>query len=346
MIVAKFGGTATTPTNLKYLKACLTKHHGIIVVSAVGREYDGDEKVTDLLMRFYGGDDSAWAKIVDKFRRLCQVNAITIDIDEILNGAKVCAQKYDEAYCMSLGEELTARCVAAFTNRDYVEAEEYIVFSGKKFVLSETIRRLRSLGDNRVVIGGFYGGTFDGGRQTFTRGGGDISGALCAAANGATLYENFTDVDGVFVANPRCVDGANKLDGLSYAEMFLLAQNGANVLHPDAVEICRKFNVPIVVKSFWRGEGLGTIVDNCVGNVRLSGITISKNADGMFKTTIVHNLTLTEVAECIGKLARMCPDKVLKVYYKSKHIQIISKKNILKETYRAFSETDLTKTTN
>ena len=217
------------PNNVKYLQKCLDKHHGVVVVSAIGREFDGDEKVTDLLGRYWHGDDNAWTRIADKFRRLCLINAVDVDVEELLADAKMRARKFGSDYCLSLGEELTARCIAKLTGREYVEAQGYVVFDGGKFKLKETLRRLKELGGNRVVMGGFYGGTIDGNRQTFTRGGGDVSGALCAAACNATLYENVTDVDGVFVANPRLVDGAQKLDGLSYDEMLLLAKSGSSV---------------------------------------------------------------------------------------------------------------------
>lgn len=122
MIVAKFGGTATAPNNVKYLQKCLGKHHGVVVVSAIGREFDGDEKVTDLLGRYWHGDDNAWTRIADKFRRLCLINAVDVDVEELLDDAKMRARKFGSDYCLSLGEELTARCIAKLTGREYVEA--------------------------------------------------------------------------------------------------------------------------------------------------------------------------------------------------------------------------------
>ena len=334
MIVAKFGGTATAPNNVKYLQKCLGKHHGVVVVSAIGREFDGDEKVTDLLGRYWHGDDNAWTRIADKFRRLCLINAVDVDVEELLADAKMRARKFGSDYCLSIGEELTARCIAKLTGLEYVEAQGYVVFDGGKFNLKETLRRLKELGGNRVVMGGFYGGTIDGNRQTFTRGGGDVSGALCAAACNATLYENVTDVDGVFVANPKLVDGAQKLDGLSYDEMLLLAKSGASVLHPDAVEICRKYNVPIAVKSFWKND-FGTLVSNCVGCGDVLGVTCKRSMDGTYAATVLHNLSAKDVAL---RMWALCDgyDGITHVECDGRVVRMQSEDDVTSKVYRAF----------
>lgn len=192
MITAKFGGTAITPRNLIYVKNIITPFHKRVVVSAVGKECPQDVKTTDLLERYYfDGDEKYWRAIADKYRRLTAVNAIAADVERIIFEAKLRARKYSREYCMSLGEELSAKLVAEYLGYNYIEAEEIVRFNTRGLAYKETIARMRAAfaGVNCLVTGGYYG-MGNNGRQTFSRGGSDVTGALCAVASESNLYEN------------------------------------------------------------------------------------------------------------------------------------------------------------
>lgn len=321
MITAKFGGTAVTAQNLHCIKSILTPFHKCVVVSAVGREHPRDDKVTDLLMRHYSGDPLAWGKICQKYRRLVEVNGVQIDVDALLYDAERRSRAYDLAYCLSLGEELAARIVAKFLNACYVEAQDVVVFNGKRLALSATFANVKSafLGLSRGVMGGFYGGLLNKShrqkslsrqaapRQIFPRGGGDITGAICAVATDSALYENWTDVYGVCLADPKRVGGVTTAPNLSYAEMRLLSQNGAEVLHSQAVNFVARRGIPIKIGNYLNPQGAATLVSNCPSGLPLLLATevLSKS---VYHTTVLFTLPTQKAVQLLGKLFdSLCP---------------------------------------
>ncbi len=334
MYTAKFGGTATAPHNLKYVLSLIDDNMGAVVVSACGRSFDGDEKVTDLLNLFYvTRDEMVWRKIETKYRRLVEINGINIDIDKLLAEKKRNMCGNDRAYYLSVGEELTAKCVAAATGREYVEAADFICFDeGGRLDYRETKRRVETLANQKFVVGGFYGGKRDGGRATFERGGGDISGAIFAVWTSATLYENYTDVDGVCVANPRCVFCPKVLPQISYEQMRLLGSCGAEVLHPSAVDLPQKTALPVVVKNFW--GSCGTTVYNypCVDDV--VSVTCRKT-DGLYVTSVLHNLP-DMGARVIADIARDVKNCVARCELSRDISKIYASQDLTVETYNAF----------
>jgi len=321
MITAKFGGTAVTAQNLRSLKSIITPHHKCVVVSAVGREHPKDVKTTDLLIRHFCGDPLAWGKICQKYRRLVEVNGVQIDVDKLLFDAERRSRAFDLAYCMSLGEELAARIVAKFLNAQYVEAQDVVVFRGKRLALSQTLSNVKSAfsGLSCGVVGGFYGGVCANSvasshltqstapRQIFPRGGGDITGAICAAATDSTLYENWTDVYGVCLADPKSVCGVTTAPNLSYAEMRLLSQNGAEVLHSQAVNYVAKRAIPIKIGNYLNPEGASTLVSNCPSGLPLLLATEEVNG-GVYHTTVLYTLPTQQAVQLLGKLFdSLCP---------------------------------------
>ena len=168
MICVKFGGTSVTPENLHYVADIVDNNVGPVVVSAVGREFLGDDKLTDLLDRYgKSREEIVWQAICGKMVRLCEVNGIDVDVERLLFNARQQIERHNRDYCLSVGEELTARCVAAFLGREYIEAAEYLVFSDGRFDEKQTKLRVKELAGHRFVVGGFYGGTDSGERATF-----------------------------------------------------------------------------------------------------------------------------------------------------------------------------------
>ena len=199
MITAKFGGTAITPKNLVYLKKILTPNHKMVVVSAIGKSHPNDIKTTDLLANYYHThDEKTWQTIANRYKALVDANCIDVDVEQLLFDAHSRATKFGLDYCMSLGEELSAKVVAKFLGATYIEAQDVVIFGKRSLNTRLTLARLKNAtrGANLAVIGGFYGG-FLGTRKTFSRGGSDVTASLCALATNSTLCENWTDANGV-----------------------------------------------------------------------------------------------------------------------------------------------------
>lgn len=346
MITAKFGGTAVTPSNLIYIKRIVGQHHNFVVVSAVGKEYAQDDKTTDLLLRYFDTRDSAlWDKIAQKYRRLTQVNGVDIDIDSLLEDARARVDAFDRNYCASLGEELSARVVARFLGAKYIEAEDIVRFKDGQLDAEQTYRNIAEInGGELCVVGGFYGGC-KGGRQTFSRGGSDVTGAIFARASNASLYENWTDVDGVCVADPFKVS-ATRVETLSYAEMRLLALAGAEVLHPDAVSPVEEAGIPIKIGNFFRPEGEGTLVSHCPSRNKLLSVA-EKRENEHFVTTVLHGYPRWEILSKLSRflksvsrvedvgfaMCEVCDVAVLRIELSDGVLRIVSKQSLLQTLY-------------
>ena len=305
MITAKFGGTAITPNNLVYLKKILTPNHKMVVVSAIGKIHPNDVKTTDLLATYYHThNDQIWQTIANRYRKLVDVNCVDVDIDKLLHDAHSRATKFGLDYCMSLGEELSAKVVAKFLGGVYIEAQEVVVFGRRKLNTRQTLAKLKNAtrGVNLAVIGGFYGG-FCATRKTFSRGGSDVTASLCALATNSTLCENWTDANGVCQGNPTEIFGAKTLSHLSYEQMYTLAQAGATVLHPDAVKPLQTKGIPLVVGNFYNKDAPKTLVSNCANTSGVLCVT-QRKIDNIFVATVVHNLSIFQVFQRLSNLAK------------------------------------------
>ena len=305
MITAKFGGTAITPNNLVYLKKILTPNHKMVVVSAIGKIHPNDVKTTDLLANYYHThNDQIWQTIANRYRKLVDVNCVDVDIDKLLHDAKNRATKFGLDYCMSLGEELSAKVVAKFLGGVYIEAQEVVVFGKRALNTRKTIARLKNAtrGVNLAVVGGFYGG-FCETRKTFSRGGSDVTASLCALATNSTLCENWTDANGVCQGNPTEIFGVKTLTHLSYEQMYTLAKAGATVLHPDAINPLQTKGIPLVVGNFYNKDAPKTLVSNCTNTSDILCVTQRQVGD-IFVATVVHNLSIFKVFQRLSNLAK------------------------------------------
>jgi aspartate kinase len=302
MIVAKFGGTCITPRNLKKVKNVVTTQHKAIVVSAIGKNFDKDTKVTDLLFQLHRKlpDTRTFSQIADKYRQLVRVNHINVDIDAILeNTITDIVQQNSLDNTVSKGEEMSAKIVAAHLNLPYIEIEQLIVFSKGRLLLSRSAANIRrALADvPSCVIAGFYGSE-QGMRKVFGRGGSDITGAVVANAVGASVYENWTDVDGFFVANPRTIPHPPLVHCLSYPEMYLLAKLGATVLHPDSVRPTQVAGIPIHVRNIYNPDGCGTLVTTQSGKGQILGV-FEKRDGNSISTDILFTSQLNDVVNLL-----------------------------------------------
>ena len=236
-----------------------------IVVSAPGKRFDGDEKITDLLYALYRSKDDfgeIYAKIESRFLSLKQELDLHLDIDRELDELATRIFKgVSEDFVVSRGEYLSAKILAEVLGAEFVDAKDTVVFSDDGTVNAEiTVSKLKSaLSDDLVVLPGFYG-SLKGDIKTFSRGGSDISGAIVAAAVRADVYENWTDVDGVYSANPKTDKNARLIERMTYKEMFDLSAKGANVLHKDAVYPVERAGIPINVRNTFNPMCEGTYI--------------------------------------------------------------------------------------
>ena len=338
------------------LKEIVTPFHKCIVVSAVGKEYQTDTKTTDLLISYYHNPSKdIWCKIADKYRRLVKVNAIDVDIDALLADARSRATLYSLQYCASLGEELSARVVAAFFQAQFLEAEQVVRFnSDGNLNVEETYSNIRQSvqGAHLYVMGGFYGGCATGVRQTFSRGGSDVSGAIVAAATDSTLYENWTDVCGVCVANPVAVSDVATVLQMSYGEMYLLSLAGAEVLHPDAVAPVESKGIPIKIGNFMQPHGKSTLVSHCPSRSKLLSIAETVTG-GRVVTTVLHSYPNWKMARLISRFLRQNTGKIdyfgksmevssLKLYnieFNDNVVRLTTDVSIINSLYKSICET-------
>ena len=243
-----------------------------VVVSAPGKRFGGDTKVTDLLYQCADeaekGDLAAFEKTFAKIRvRFLNIEketggdfgmetALDTVSAEILGGA-------GRDYCASRGEYLAAKIMAGVLGVPFIDASEFVRFDGdgnfdgeKTYALAKEIFRANP----RAVIPGFYGLGADGKIKTFSRGGGDVSGSIVARAVNAALYENWTDVSGFYACDPRIVNAPKWISQVTYQELRELSYMGANVLHSEAIFPVRSKGIPIRICNTFRPEDAGTYI--------------------------------------------------------------------------------------
>lgn len=340
MITAKFGGTAITPHNLVYLKKILTPQHKIVVVSAIGKRHPNEVKTTDLLCDYFRTrNPQTWQTVCDRYRQLVDVNCIDIDVDKLLADAHARALQFDLDYCMSLGEELSAKIVAKYLNATYVEAQDVVVFGNRSLNVKQTLLRIKNAFNNvnLAVIGGFYGGC-NGGRKTFSRGGSDVTASFCATATGCTICQNWTDANGVCQGNPTEIFGVKTLTHLSYTQMYQLAKNGATVLHPDAIKPLQKVAIPLVVGNFYNPNAPKTTISNAPNTQKLLCVT-QKRYDNNFVVTVLHNMFYTEIFPRLHNLSKILPQTTIKkINVDVNTVTLVTNQNVIQHVFDVFNK--------
>jgi len=274
--VAKFGGTSLADASQFKKVHDIVKNNNerkIIVVSAPGKRFKGDSKITDLLYLTHAHTkysvpyDPVFTFIEERFLKIKDELNLSVDlkhefqiIRENLNN------KCYEDYIVSRGEYLSAILLADYLGCDFIDAKDSIFFNYDGTVNSEkTKEKLKECIKNsqKAVIPGFYGSYPDGSIRTFSRGGSDITGAIVASAINADMYENWTDVSGFLMADPRIVKNPKQIKKITYQELRELSYMGASVLHDEAVFPVREAGIPINIKNTNEPENPGTII---IGN--------------------------------------------------------------------------------
>ena len=274
--VVKFGGSSLASAEQfmkvgKIIQADEARRY--VVPSAPGKRNSADTKVTDMLYATYAlakdGKDFSKDMAFIKARYQEIINGLKLDLslekefDEITVNFK---KKAGENYAASRGEYLNGIIMANYLGYEFIDAATVIFFDEDgnfmaektNDVLSEKLKKIE-----KAVIPGFYGALPDGTVKTFSRGGSDVTGSIVARAAKVDVYENWTDVSGFMVCDPRIVDDPQAIDIITYKELRELSYMGASVLHEDAIFPVRKEGIPINIKNTNAPEDSGTwIVEN------------------------------------------------------------------------------------
>ena len=274
MKVVKFGGSSMADAG-QYRKVrdilLADPERRVVIVSAAGKRFSGDHKLTDLLYLCYShvkyGVDCSLIFDMIKSRYLGIQNALglSVDLEPELNELKnrVAAKQVTREELVSRGEYFSAKLMAAYLGFQFIDAADWVKFNMDGTVnQEETYGALqeRMIPGMGVVIPGFYGSMPDGAIHTFSRGGSDITGSLAAAALDADVYENWTDVSGILMADPRIVPNPQAIPEVTYDELRELSYSGAQVLHEDSIFPVREKNIPVNIRNTNDPEAPGTMI--------------------------------------------------------------------------------------
>ena len=278
-IVTKFGGSSlANDEQFRKVRSILelepTRRY--LVPSAPGKRFAEDDKVTDLLYLCYSlaseGKPFAdvFARIRDRYLAIAQGLHLKVDIgaelDTVEKGIGECKGR---DWCASRGEYLCGVLMADYLGWRFVDAADGIVFNEDHTLNDEKTQDKLSalLRDGRPsVVPGFYGAMESGEVCTFSRGGSDITGALVARAVDADVYENWTDVSGFLMADPRIIDGPAEISSITYKELRELSHMGASVLHEDAMFPVHRAGIPTNIRNTNKPYHPGTMISKTAPN--------------------------------------------------------------------------------
>lgn len=271
--VVKFGGSSLADANQFRKVADIIKSDDkrkYVVPSAPGKRFSDDIKVTDMLYKCcelaVSGEDftNDFQIIKDRYNGIISDLGVNISLDEdfdiITNELK---NHPARDFAASRGEFLNGKILAAYLGYNFVDAADVIVFDTKgQLLLDDTVKAVRAkMKDlDNAVIPGFYGKTTEGVIKTFSRGGSDVTGSIIANAVNAEIYENWTDVSGFLIADPRIVENPEAIETITYRELRELAYMGASVLHEDAIFPVRSAGIPINIRNTNRPQDAGTMI--------------------------------------------------------------------------------------
>ncbi len=274
MKVVKFGGSSMADAG-QYRKIrdilLADPERKVVVVSAAGKRTKDDHKITDLLYLChahtqYGVDCSGvFDMIASRYLGIRDELGLKLDLETELAEFKqrIDNKEVSQDEIASRGEYFSAKLMAAYLGFQFIDAAHWIKFNFDGSVDQEsTYEALQNLVVQGIgaVIPGFYGLMPDGRVRTFSRGGSDITGALAAAALDADVYENWTDVSGILMADPRLVDNPMAIPEVTYDELRELSYSGAQVLHEDAIFPVREKNIPLNIRNTNDPTAPGTMI--------------------------------------------------------------------------------------
>jgi len=271
-ITCKFGGTSLADEAAMANAAAIVladERRRFIVPSAPGKRHENDTKVTDHFydwhQRLISGEDLSPVRdaILERFREMGSALGVDLDFGAELERIAHEAQDYDTPdYLASRGEYLNGRLLAVLLDAEFLAPETCIRFDTEGKLDPETFALLAAAlpKEGRCVIPGFYGADPDGRIRTFSRGGSDITGALLARAGACALYENWTDVSGMLMADPGIIPEPHRIAEITYQELRELAYMGARVFHDEAIFPVKEAGIPIAIRNTQDPEAPGTTI--------------------------------------------------------------------------------------
>ena len=273
--VVKFGGSSVANAaqfaKVKHIVES-DSDRKFIITSACGKESKEDHKITDLLylcqahVRYGVSYDSILDLIKEKYYGIKRDLNLKVDLDrEFENMEKLMHRNVSTDYLVSRGEYMTGLLLAEYLDADFVDAKDVMAFGFDGEIDMERTKELllkHTKPGRKVVIPGFYGALPNGVIKVMSRGGSDISGSVIANVIDADVYENWTDVSGFLVADPKIVDHPLRIPRITYNELREMSYMGANVLHDDAVFPVSSKNIPINVRNTNEPDNPGTMIMN------------------------------------------------------------------------------------
>ena len=271
--VVKFGGSSLASAE-QFRKVADIIHSDdsrrYVVPSAPGKRFKEDTKVTDMLYGCYelavkGKDfEKEFDAIKERYNSIIEELNVDLSLEKEFETVKACfIGRAGRDYAASRGEFLNGKVLAAYLGYTFVDPAEMIFF--KEDGTFDSPRTLKAVGERlatieRAVVPGFYGSMPNDTIKTFSRGGSDVTGSIVAAGTNADLYENWTDVSGFLICDPRIVEDPEPIRTITYKELRELAYMGATVLHEDAIFPVRKAGIPINIKNTNKPEDMGTMI--------------------------------------------------------------------------------------
>ena len=313
--VVKFGGSSVASSGqfqkVKNIVLSDPKRK-IVVVSAPGKRCKEDNKITDMLYLLsshvkYGIDASSLIeKISERYEEIRNELNLGIDVKRefeiIMENAKKGA---GEEYIVSRGEYLCARLMSAYLGYSFVDAAEVVKFNydgtlNEEETAEAVNSKFEELGT--IVVPGFYGAYPSGEIKLFSRGGSDVTGSLMAMGVNAEKYENWTDVSGMLVADPKIVDNPARIEEVTYDELRELSYMGASVLHEESVFPVRELNIPIYILNTNKPDEPGTKIckESNVNDMFVTGIAGKKNFKALTVTKNVNSDKLTVISDVLS----------------------------------------------
>ncbi len=273
VIVTKFGGSSLADSN-QFIKVKDIidgdKRRRYVVPSAPGKTDKDDHKITDLLYMCHQlsshrlNIDDVYNIIESRFINICKELKVELNIKEVLKNIKKEIQNgASKDYAASRGEYVNALILSDYLGFEFIDAKDIIRFDDEgKFDIetTEKIMKDRLKDTKSAVIPGFYGSNEDGDIVTFSRGGSDITGAIVASNLNCKLYENWTDVSGFLMADPKIVSHSKPIENITYKELRELSYMGAPVLHEEALFPVKNKGISINIKNTNAPEDNGTII--------------------------------------------------------------------------------------
>ena len=270
--VLKFGGSSLADAQqFAKVKAIVEADESrrVVIVSAPGKRFSVDHKITDLLylcaahIKYGVSCEEIFDMIRTRYLEIAHDCGLKLDLNPDFDALWAKMQEgIEKDELASRGEYFSARLMAEYLGYEFLDAAEWVKFRFDGTVDTDaTYEALRrAAGDRSVVIPGFYGVMPDGRIRTFSRGGSDITGALAAAALDADVYENWTDVSGFLMADPKIVKDPRPIERITYAELRELSYIGAQVLHEGTVSPVREKNIPLNIRNTNQPDHPGTMI--------------------------------------------------------------------------------------